>query len=200
MRAVLSVCRRLISQTATVFVALGASDVLAAGDGGGAKLPQLDIATFPTQVFWLVVSFLVLYVLVSRVALPRISEVLEERQDRIADDLDKAETLKKEAEQVRMEYEKALSEARNKAHIVLREAQDAAAKNATEAEAVARETVANMLKDAETRIAVARSDAMSNVRNVARDVAGDAVAKLIGIEVSGEEVDRAVDATMEGRN
>ncbi|MBM85051.1 MAG: F0F1 ATP synthase subunit B' [Rhodospirillaceae bacterium] len=201
MRAILGACRGIVGQTAAVIVALGgASDVLAAGDGGGAKLPQLDIATFPTQIFWLVVSFLVLYILVSRIALPRISEVLEERQDRIADDLDKAETLKKEAEQVRGEYEKALAEARNQAHAAMREAQDEAAKNATETEAEAREKVANMLKDAEERIEATRSEAMSNVRNVARDVAGDAVAKLIRIQVLGEEIDRVVDATMEGRN
>ena len=200
MRANLGACRELVGQTATVFMAIGASDVFAAGDGGGAKLPQLDIATFPTQVFWLVVSFLVLYILVSQIALPRISEILEERQDRIADDLDKAETIKKEAEQVRAEYEKALAEARNKAHAAKREVQDATAKTAAVAETESREKVANMLKEAETRIAAARSDAILNVRTVARDVAGDAVAKLIGIQVSGEQVDIAIDAVVEGPN
>jgi len=181
-------------------VVLATGSALAAGGEGGAKLPQLDFNTFAGQIFWLVISFIVLYVLVSRVAVPRISEVLEERQERIADDLDKAETLKKEAEQVRAEYEKALAEARDKAHAATREAQDAAAKSAAEAETAAGEKLATMLKDAEERIGAARSEALSNVRSVARDVAGDAVNKLIGVQVSGDQIDQVVDAAMEGRS
>ena len=80
----------------------------AASSSSGPKLPQLDLATYSSQVFWLVISFVVLYFLVAKLAMPRIAEVLEERQERIEDDLDKAETLKKEAYQVRIEYEKAL--------------------------------------------------------------------------------------------
>jgi F-type H+-transporting ATPase subunit b len=173
--------------------------VLAAAAEGEAKLPQLDIQTYPSQIFWLIVSFIVLYFLVSKIAVPRISDVLEERQERIADDLDKAETLKKESEQVRAEYEKALAEARDKAHAATREAQDAVAKSGAEAEAEAQGNVAAMLKDAEVRIAAARTEAIGNVRSVARDVAGDAVTKLIGVTVAADEVDRVIDAAMEGR-
>jgi F-type H+-transporting ATPase subunit b len=148
--------------------------VLAATAEGEAKLPQLDIQTYPSQIFWLIVSFIVLYFLVSKIAVPRISDVLEERQERIADDLDKAETLN-------------------------REAQDAVAKSGAEAEAEAQGNVAAMLKDAEVRIAAARTEAIGNVRSVARDVAGDAVTKLIGVTVAADEVDRVIDAAMEGR-
>ena len=174
--------------------------VMAAAAPGEAKLPQLDIQTYPSQIFWLIISFIVLYLLVSRVAVPRISEVLEERQERIADDLDKAETLKKEAEQVRGEYEKALAEARDKAHAATREAQEAVAKSGAVLEAEARDKVTVMLKDAEIRIAAARTEAIGNVRSVARDVAGDAVAKLIGIQITGDELDRVVSSAMEGRS
>lgn len=173
--------------------------VLAAAAEGEAKLPQLDIQTYPSQIFWLIVSFIVLYFLVSKIAVPRISDVLEERQERIADDLDKAETLKKESEQVRAEYEKALADARDKAHTATREAQDAVSKSGAEAEAEAQGKVAAMLKDAEVRIAAARTEAIGNVRSVARDVAGDAVTKLIGVQVAADEIDRVIDAAMEGR-
>jgi F-type H+-transporting ATPase subunit b len=107
--------------------------------------------------------------------------------------------LKKESEQVRAEYEKALAEARDKAHAATREAQDAVAKSGAEAEAEAQGNVAAMLKDAEVRIAAARTEAIGNVRSVARDVAGDAVTKLIGVTVAADEVDRVIDAAMEGR-
>ena len=173
---------------------------MASATSGEAKLPQLDIQTYPSQIFWLIISFIVLYLLVSRVAVPRISEVLEERQERIADDLDKAETLKKKAEQVRGEYEKSLAEARDKAHAATREAQDAVAKSGAVVEAEARDKVTVMLRQAEVRIAAARNEAIGNVRSVARDVAGDAVAKLIGIRITGDELDRVVSSAMEGRS
>jgi F-type H+-transporting ATPase subunit b len=179
--------------------ALASGSAMAAAAPGEAKLPQLDIQTFPSQVFWLIVTFIVLYVLVSKIAVPRISEVLGEREERIADDLDKAETLKKEAEQVRVEYEKALTEARDKAHTATREAQEAVAKSGATAEAEAQAKVGAMLKEAETRITAARTEAIGNVRSVARDVAGDAVTKLVGIQVSAAEIDRVIDAAMEGR-
>ena len=179
---------------------LRSGPAMASAAPGEAKLPQLDIQTYPSQVFWLIISFIVLYLLVSRVAVPRISEVLEERQERIADDLDKAETLKKKADQVRGEYEKALAEARGKAHAATREAQDAIAKSGAVVEAGARDKVTVMLKQAEVRIAAAKNEAIGNVRSVARDVAGDAVAKLIGIQITGDELDRVVSSAMEGRS
>ena len=172
---------------------------MAASAPGEAKLPQLDIHTYPSQIFWLIVAFIVLYFLVAKIAVPRISEVLGEREERIADDLDKAETLRKEAERVRAEYEKALADARDKAHAATREAQDAATKSGAAAEAEAQAKVGAMLKDAESRIAAARTEAIGNVRSVARDVAGDAVSKLIGVQVSAAEVDRVIDAAMESR-
>ena len=172
---------------------------MAAAAPGEAKLPQLDIQTYPSQIFWLIITFIVLYFLVSKIAVPRISEVLGEREERIADDLDKAETLKKEAETVRVEYERALTEARDKAHAATREAQDVAAKSGAVAEAEAQAKVSAMLKDAESRIAAARTEAIGNVRSVARDVAGDAVSKLIGVQVSAAEVDQVIDAAMESR-
>ena len=165
----------------------------AAADGG-AKLPQLDIQTYPSQVFWLVVSFVVLYVLVSRVAVPRISEVLEERQERIADDLDKADTLQKDAARVQAEYEQALTEARTRASGVIREAQDAAARSNAGREAEARDKVAGMLNEAEARILSARDEALDNIGDVAREVAAEAVVKLIGARPAGDAVDRAVSA------
>lgn len=173
---------------------------MAASEPGEAKLPQLDIQTYPSQIFWLIIAFIVLYFLVSKIAVPRISEVLSEREERIADDLDKAETLSKEAEQVRAEYEKALGEARDKAHAATREAQEAAAKSGAALEAEAQAKISGMLKDAETRIAAARAEAVGNVRSVARDVAGDAVSKLIGVQVAEAEVDKVIDAAMEARS
>jgi F-type H+-transporting ATPase subunit b len=132
--------------------------------------------------------------------MPRISEVLEERQERIEDDLDKAETLKKEAYLVKIEYEKALSSARESASDATRQAQEEIAKHGAEVEALANQKVANMLKDAESRIEKARvevdagGDASVDTleQSVARDIVGDTVQKLIGVDVSSNDIDNAI--------
>ena len=179
----------------------------AASSSSGPKLPQLDLATYSSQVFWLVISFVVLYFLVAKLAMPRIAEVLEERQERIEDDLDKAETLKKEAYQVRIEYEKALSAAREKAQEATRHAQEEIAKRSAEAESAAQVKVTVMLEEAEKRIAASKTgaegkpgDPISSLeRSVAQEVVANAVQKLIGVDVTAADIDAAIAATLEER-
>ncbi|MEC7388857.1 MAG: F0F1 ATP synthase subunit B', partial [Pseudomonadota bacterium] len=153
------------------------------------------------------ISFVVLYFLVAKLAMPRIAEVLEERQERIEDDLDKAETLKKEAYQVRIEYEKALSAAREKAQDATRHAQEEIAKRSAEAESAAQVKVTVMLEEAEKRIAASKTgaegtsdDPISSLeRSVAQDVVANAVQKLIGVDVTAADIDAAIAETLEGR-
>ena len=179
--------------------------VFASADGTGPKLPQLDVQTYASQIFWLIISFIVLYFLVAKVAMPRISEVLEERQERIEDDLDKAETLKKEAYVVRVEYEKALMLARERAHDATQQAKEEINRHVAEAEAAANKKMSKMLKEAEDRIGSARAEIIKGAdaaadtveKNVARTVVADTVRKMIGVDVSGEDVDRAIMAAME---
>ena len=201
--------KKLIGVNAVLYfyIAVGGAQVAAASSAPGPKLPQLDIATYASQVFWLIVTFIVLYFLVAKIAMPRIAEVLEGRQERIEDDLDKAETLKKEAYLVRVEYEKALSSAREEAHEATRRAQEEIAKHGAEVEALANQKVVNMLKDADDRIEAARNEASSDKeivadtleQNVARDIIGDTVKKMVGIDVSADDVNEAISLTLKGR-
>ena len=85
----------------------------AAEHGGG--LPQLDAHTFPSQIFWLIVSFLALYWLLSRKALPRVGDILEARQERIAADLDRAAALRNEAEEALRKHQAVVAEAQARA-------------------------------------------------------------------------------------
>ena len=201
--------RRVSSVATTAFLALvllghGAA---VASASSGPKLPQLDLATYSSQVFWLIISFVVLYFLVAKLAMPRIAEVLEERQERIEDDLDKAETLKKEAYQVRIEYEKALSAAREKAQQATRHAQEEIAKRSAEAESAAQVKVTVMLEEAEKRIAASKTGAEGKLgdpissleRSVAQEVVANAVQKLIGVDVTAADIDAAIAATLEER-
>ena len=196
-----------VAATAFLTLVLLGQGATAASSSSGPKLPQLDLATYSSQVFWLTVSFVVLYFLVAKLAMPRIAEVLEERQERIEDDLDKAETLKKEAYQVRIEYEKALSAAREKAQDATRHAQEEIAKRSAEAESAAQVKVTVMLEEAEKRIAASKTgaegkpgDPISSLeRSVAQEVVANAVQKLIGVDVTAADIDAAIAATLEER-
>src|SRR5208282_1004281 len=84
-------------------------------------MPQLDLATFPTQLIWLAITFVALYLVMAYAGLPRLGGIIERRHARISSDLDKAQRMKAEAEAVIAAYEKALAEARTKAQAVLRE-------------------------------------------------------------------------------
>jgi predicted flavoprotein YhiN len=84
-------------------------------------MPQLTIADFPPQLVWLAITFVVLYFLMARVAIPRISDVLENRQNRIATDLEEARKLSDDADNAKAEYEAALADARSKAHGIVSE-------------------------------------------------------------------------------
>ena len=182
----------------TGVLALIANGAMAASDnGGGGTLPQLDVGTFPTQIFWLFVTFIVLYIAMAKVAIPRIEFVLEERHSRIAEDLDKAGKLKADADEVQANYEKALADARGSAQkLIAKTKDDASGKNA-KAEAEADVAAAAQIKEAEARIDEARTEALANVKDVVSDVAGDAVAKLIGVKVTKTDLNKAVAQAME---
>ncbi|WP_226893506.1 F0F1 ATP synthase subunit B family protein [Nisaea sediminum] len=181
-------------------LALATEGALAASDhGGGGTLPQLDIGTFPTQVFWLFVTFIVLYIAMTKIAIPRIEYVLEERHSKLAEDLDKAGKLKADAEEVQANYEKALADARGSAHELVGAAKEEASKANAKAEAEADAAAVKKVKEAEATIEAARTEALSNVKDVVSEVAGEAVQKLIGVKVTKTELNKAVAAAMEAK-
>jgi F-type H+-transporting ATPase subunit b len=99
------------------FAAIPALVMAAAAEHGGKSggLPQLNPADFSPQLIWLAITFVVLYFILAFVALPRIGEVIEERKDRVQRDLDAAERFKTETDAALAGYEKALSDARQRA-------------------------------------------------------------------------------------
>ncbi len=160
-------------------------------------MPQFDPTFFPSQIFWLVVTFTVLYVLMARIALPRIGEVLEERQRRIDADLDKAAALKKEAEAAMEAYESALAESRAKAQAALRETAEAIAQEADRRQAEASARLAQQIKEGEARVDAAKRDAMAHVQEIATDVARVAAKQLAGVSPSEAKARKAVGGAVE---
>lgn len=159
-------------------------------------MPQFDPSTFASQIFWLIVTFGLLYVLMSRIALPRISEVLEERSERIANDLEHAERLRKEAEQVIEQYESALAKARSEASTVINQANQEIAQRSSERQAEFDAKMNDKIAEAEKRIAAARDEAMGQVRDIAVEASRAVSDRLIGVEPSESEAAKKVDALM----
>ena len=164
--------------------------------GGKAPFPPFQSETFPSQIFWLVLCFVALYVLLSRVALPRLGGVIADRNVKIEGDLDTANRLRNESEAAQASYEKALADARAKAQALASESQ---AKAAVEAEAQRKkleEGLKSKLDAAEKQIASTKTAAMTNVRGIAVDTAGLIVERLTGKAPAKQSVERAVDAAL----
>lgn len=166
------------------------------GKGG---LPQMCPESVIPQLAWLAVSFVLLYVLMSRIALPRIGRMIEERRDKIAADLDKAATLKREADAALKAYEAALAGARGRAQSIARETGE---KLRTETERLKADVDAKLAREAEAaerRIVDTKNAALTNLNAMARDVAEVVVSKLLGETPDGEAIARAVEAERAGR-
>jgi F-type H+-transporting ATPase subunit b len=163
-------------------------------------MPQISqIDTFPSQIFWLVVAFAVLYFLMAKVALPRLGQVIEERRRRLDDDLEKAAQMKTEAEAVIAAYEKALAEARAQAQATVKATNDRLAAEAAERLRVAGASIAEKTEAAERRIAEARATAMASVRDIAADVAQAMTERLTGSMLDPARARAAVEAAMAER-
>ncbi len=157
-------------------------------------MPQLDPSSFASQLVWLTITFVIFYLVMARVALPRVSEVLETRQNRIAYDLETATSLKAEAENVLAEYEASMANAHAESQSLLAQAAQERTADATRRQEELGAKIAAQIDEAERRIDEARRAAMANIGDVAGDVAHSATAKLIGVEANDAAVRAALDS------
>ena len=164
---------------------------LAAGDSSGG-LPQLDITTWPSQLFWLVVTFVIGYFLISLLVAPSISSVLENRSTKISDDLEAAKRAQDNAKDVYNSYEETLREARSQAAIATAKAlEEAKAKTASRNTAINKKLAASA-KKAETRLSKVREEALSSLEDLATETSQKIIAELTPIKVTKAVVKRHV--------
>ena len=174
-------------------------NAFAAGDASGG-LPQLDIATWPNQLFWLLITFTLLFLLMNYVVTPKISAVLEGRRDKISGDLEKAKEANANAKAMQDTYEKALANARADAGEKAQAATKAANEKAAKAEADLAKKLAKKLASAEQKLATMRDEAMANLNDVATEAAQDTVKKLIGVKATKAEVTKQIKAAAKAAN
>lgn len=163
-------------------------------------MPQLNAEFFAPQLIWLALTFIVMYILMTKVALPRVADVLEQRQSRIEGDLNKAEKLKADALASQDAYEEQLKVAREKAQVSIRAVSEEIASEHSQKHSELSERLNAKLETAETRITKARDEALANIRQLSAEVASAAVDKLAGLKLEQEAVEGMVNKVMEERN
>ncbi len=172
--------------------------VQAAGEAAHkANMPQLDFTTYGNQIFWLLVALVVIYLFLSRVALPRIGAVLAERKGTITNDIAAAEELKAKALQAEAAYKQALADARVEAAKIVAETKASIQQELDAAIAAADAQIMAKAAESEKHIAAIRDSAMDDVAEVAKSAAADIVAALGGKAAAGA-VDAAVAARLKG--
>ena len=167
-------------------------------DAHGRAFPPFQKDTFASQLVSLLIAFVALYLIVSRIALPRVGSLLDERQNAIEGDLAEAQKLKEASDAALKAYESELAAARARAQAIGTETREKL-NAASEAERkTLEERLAVKLAEAEKTIAATREAAMRNVRGIAAEAAAAIVQRLTGVVPDGKTIDGAVDASLKG--
>ena len=168
-------------------------------DGGHkAPFPPFQKDTFASQLVSLLVAFVALYLIVSRIALPRVGSQLDERQNKIEGDLAAAQQLRDESDGALKAYESELAAARSRAQAIGAETREKLNAVSEAERKTLEERLSVKLAEAEKTIAATREAAMSNVRSIAWDAAIAIVQRLTGLAPDRRSVNKAVDASLKG--
>ncbi|MBX7145757.1 MAG: hypothetical protein K1X44_00450 [Alphaproteobacteria bacterium] len=160
-------------------------------------MPQLNPEHFSSQIIWLIIAFMGLYWLISKLVMPRVGTILETRATKIADDLRKAENLRNEAENVLQAYEQAMKEARFNAQQKIRKAQDEIADHIKQKEVEFKKVFEQKTLEAEKRIAAARQKLEQTLPEVTQEIAGHLIKKLSDIQPGKEDINKIVNKVMQ---
>jgi F-type H+-transporting ATPase subunit b len=175
--------RKLFAVLPAAGAALYALPLMAAESGEKSGLPQLDTTLFPEQLFWLAISFAILYVMMAYVALPGVKRTQGTRRQTIAAELAAASAANEAAKAMIAQYEKALADARASAQATVGEITAQAAKESTSKQAKQQQDLHQRLHEAEAKIIAARNAALKEVNAAATELSNAIVEKLTGAKV-----------------
>lgn len=177
---------------------MATQDAAQAAEASAPGMPQLDFSTFPNQIFWLVVSILVLYFIVSKVALPRIGTVIEDRHNAIANDIEQAAEFKRKAEEAEAAYDAALAEARSQAMGIAGVAKAEIKADVDAAIAKADAEIAAKAAESTVRIDEIRASALKSIEEVSGVAVNDIIAKIMPSASDDKASKAAVAARLKG--
>jgi len=158
--------------------------------------PQLDFATYPSQVFWLVITFTLMYFMMSNVVLPPIKELIDNRHAKRKTDLDKAEKCSDETQKIREDYETALESARIMAAQTLISTEKKIKKDNEISREVFTSRLENELNEAEIRINEVKEKALTSVGDMSAEIAKEMIYRVANININPKETKKVVDNIM----
>ena len=163
-------------------------------------MPQLDVATYPSLIFWLVLTFSFTFFVLKYYVTPKMSEILNDRKEKIDADLFKAKQSREEAENSKMDQEKSILDAKQKAIIIVRDVVEKSNSKLLISESKAKEKLTKKLEDAEKNILNAKKDSLKIVNGVASDIAVIISDKVSGIKINKNLILKSVNDKIKKSN
>ena len=163
-------------------------------------MPQLDVTFFPTQIFWLVITFVPLYLIIWKIVVPRITDTLEARQKRIDDNLERANTYKDEAEAANRAYEKSIREAKAMADQIIIEAKLKLSEEVKAKETELAEKLDTLLLESDSRIQSTLNSALDTMNNVAEEITADTAQLFLKQPVDTADLRSALNDAINQKN
>jgi len=162
-------------------------------------MPQLDTSAWPPQLIWLAITFIALYLILVRQAIPRIGGVIQERRNAIETDLGAAQRLRSESEQAVAAYEKELAEARARAHVLAQENRDRLTAETERERSKTEGELGGKIAAAEKEVQRMRDQALASAEELATEIASDIVSQLAGVLVTKADAERALARVARGK-
>lgn len=162
-------------------------------------MPQFDPSVFSPLLVWLVITFVALYLLMSKFALPKVAAIIDARAERIEGNLAKAETIRAEAAGVLAAYEKAIADAKASAQAEIAKVQAQIAADTAKREAEFAQRLGAQTQAAEAKIKASKAEALAQVKSIATDLAAGIAAKLSGASVDNAAAGAAVEQALKER-
>tara|TARA_B100001248_G_C27239531_1_gene388722 strand:+ start:121 stop:711 length:591 start_codon:yes stop_codon:yes gene_type:complete len=164
--------------------------VIAAESGG---MPQLNPEFWVSQIFWLTISFGILYIILSKIILPKISANLELRKSQISDNIEAAERFRKESESKLVEFDQIILKSKNEAKNILNEAREKVLRDINDKKDTLNKQIDEEIKKAEKEINKLRADAPKKISSIAIETSSQIIQKLIGAEVNNSSISAIVE-------
>jgi len=176
------------------------SNIMFGAEKTNEGMPQLDVATYPSLIFWLVLTFSFTFFVLKYYVTPKMSEILNDRKEKIDADLFKAKQSREEAENSKMDQEKSILDAKEKAIIIVRDAVEKSKSQLHVSESKAKEKLSKKLEDAEKNILNAKQDSLKIINEVASDIAVIISDKISGIKISKSLILKSVNGKIKKYN
>ena len=163
--------------------------LLAKNTNAAQGMPQFDANTFPSQLFWLLVSFLILYICITFIVLPRIRENIRLRKNKIANDIERATNLRDQTEKIILEYDKKISESKNKANELVKKSSRKATADLHNQLSVLKNNIEKKIIATEIELDNYKKESMKNIDEYSNTISKVIMKKIFSDNMEKKDID-----------